>query len=207
MFPLQAVVFPGEQMRLHIFEPRYQQLIAECESNGITFGIPCYLQGGVAEIGTEMRLLQVFNRYPDGETDILTEGVGVFRLQRFVKDVPGKLYSAGEIERLPEEQNGQQEDAVRERLHERYETLRDVLGLDASETPPDTPKLSFALGQEMGLRLEQKLHLLALRGEAERQEFLLKHLEEVIPVLEAAEETRRRVRGNGHFHKFPELEL
>lgn len=207
LFPLQAVVFPGEQMRLHIFEPRYQQLMAECESEGITFGIPCHLHGGLADIGTEMRLLQIFQRYPDGESDILVEGVGVFRLQRFVRDVPGKLYSAGEVERLPEGDAGPGVESVRARLRERYETLREVLGLDPSEPLPDAPRLSFVLGQEMGLRLEQKLHLLAIRDEAERQEFLLKHLEEIIPVLEAAEETRRRVSGNGHFHKFPELEL
>jgi len=211
MFPLQAVVFPGEQMRLHIFEPRYRQLIAECESDGATFGIPCYLQAGLAEIGTEMRLVQVFQRYPDGESDILVEGVGVFRLRRFVKDVPGKLYSAGEIERLDDGDQASAEDSVEasmgESLRARYSKLREVLGLDAFDTPPRSPSLAYTLGQEMGLRLEQKLHLLSLRDESARQAYLLEHLEEIIPVLEAAEETRRRVQGNGHFHKYPELEI
>jgi ATP-dependent Lon protease len=207
MFPLQAVVFPGEQMRLHIFEPRYQQLIGECESAGITFGIPCYLPAGLAEIGTEMRLIKVFHRYPSGESDIQVEGVGVFRMRRFVKDVPGKLYSAGEIERLPEGDPDGGGRAHRKTLHKLFDALRDVLGLPPSTTPPDAPNLAFALAPEMGLRVEQKLQLLALEDEADRQAYLIAHLEEVIPVLEAAEETRRRVQGNGHFHKFPELEL
>lgn len=205
LFPLQAVIFPGEQMRLHIFEPRYQQLIAECESTGITFGIPCFLKSGLAEFGTEMRLIQVFERYPGGESDILVEGVGVFRLRRFVKSLPEKLYSGGEVDKLVD-------DAEEAALHgdallEQYQSLREVLGLDAVEMPSQPPSLAYALAQEMGLTLGQKLQLLALRSEAARQAYLLNHLEQVIPVLEAAEETRRRVQGNGHFHKFPELEI
>ncbi|MEO1628994.1 MAG: LON peptidase substrate-binding domain-containing protein, partial [Bacteroidota bacterium] len=43
LFPLKLVVYPGEQLNLHIFEPRYKQLIRECEQNKVTFGIPAFI--------------------------------------------------------------------------------------------------------------------------------------------------------------------
>lgn len=208
LFPLQAVIFPGEQMRLHIFEPRYRQLIAECETEGITFGIPCYLKAGLAEIGTEMRLVQVFRRYDSGESDVLVEGTGAFQLLRFLKELPDKLYSAAEVTRIEDRPEPPLPAAARTRVHALHTSLREALGLEPmAPSVYDTEVLSYRLAQEMGLTLAQKLQLLAVRSESARLDFLIEHMEEVIPVLEAAEETRRRVRGNGHFHKFPELEL
>ena len=58
LFPLKLVAFPGEELNLHIFEPRYKQLIRECEQNGTTFGIPTFLDNKVLDFGTEIELIK-----------------------------------------------------------------------------------------------------------------------------------------------------
>ena len=52
IFPLGVVVFPGEQLNLHIFEPRYRQLIQDCFGEKRSFGIPIVLKNNVSEMGT-----------------------------------------------------------------------------------------------------------------------------------------------------------
>ena len=78
LFPLQIVVFPNENLNLHIFEPRYKELINECEKEGTTFGIPAFLKQKVMEFGTELEVIKVEKRYGKGEMDIKTKGIGLF---------------------------------------------------------------------------------------------------------------------------------
>ena len=205
LFPLELVVFPGEHLRLHIFEPRYKQLIAECRDDSAPFGIPAYINGGVAEYGTEMTLEEISKTYETGEMDILTKGRRVFHLEKFVRDVPGKLYSAGEVTFVDnlESVTGN----PREALSERFRRLHELLETGYEREDFSSPNISFQLGQEVGLTLYQKVKLLSLTRESEREALILEHMDEVIPKLEAAGETKRRIQGNGHFHRFPTLEL
>ena len=77
-FPLQSIFFPGETVPLHIFEPRYKQLIADCRANAITFGIPVFINN-VMEYGTEVQLVEVVNTYEGGEMDIVGVARQVFK--------------------------------------------------------------------------------------------------------------------------------
>jgi Lon protease-like protein len=94
ILPLSNVVYPGQKLNLHIFEPRYKQLIQECMTENKTFGIPSSFKGALNECGTEMRLLEVSKTYANGEMDIKTEGVMVFKLIEMIREIPNKLYSA-----------------------------------------------------------------------------------------------------------------
>ena len=78
LFPLNLVAFPGEKLNLHIFEPRYRQLVRDCFTDDLTFGITPYLNESVQELGTEMRLLSVEKTHAGGEMDIRTQAVGIF---------------------------------------------------------------------------------------------------------------------------------
>ena len=100
IFPLQLVVYPREDLNLHIFEPRYKQLIKECEEEGKTFGLPAYIDGKVKEIGTELELVSIEKTYPKGEMDIKTRGVGLFKIIKRYRKAPGKLYGGADIERF-----------------------------------------------------------------------------------------------------------
>jgi Lon protease-like protein len=97
-FPLSIVVLPGERTRLHVFEPRYKQLIMECTERGMSFGIPFVTQSKFADLGTEVLVRRVLNRQENGEMDIEVEGIGLFRVKNLRNPLPEKLYSGGEVE-------------------------------------------------------------------------------------------------------------
>src|SRR5215203_4825288 len=80
IFPLSVVVYPGEKLPLHIFEPRYKQLIRECHELKKPFGIPTVIKNNVQEMGTLVMLHDIVKEYENGEMDIRTEGLQVFRI-------------------------------------------------------------------------------------------------------------------------------
>jgi Lon protease-like protein len=205
LFPLQLVVFPGEEVKLHIFEPRYKELINECRENQSTFGVPAYLDGRLADYGTELSLEKTFKTYPGGEMDVLTSGRRVFELKAFVRDVPDRLYSGGEvtlIENAPEEFG-----ITVEELAHQFAVFHQLLGTGHTLENAEGPNLSFRIGHAIGLNLAQKVQLLSMQKESDRQLFILDHLNRMNKTLQAADETKRRVRGNGHFTKPPKLDL
>ena len=93
IFPLGIVVYPGEQLNLHIFEPRYKQLITECAVSKKPFGIPAVIDGKVQDIGTLVKVVEIIKQYEDGKMDIITEGLEVFSVLEVIKELPDKLYS------------------------------------------------------------------------------------------------------------------
>ena len=205
LFPLQLVLFPGERLKLHIFENRYKQLISECIDAGSEFGIATYFDGRVTEYGTAARVTECDRTYDTGEMDIATEGTRVFRLSTFEKIADGKLYAAGEAEWLdnvPAQDTGHEEEiwTLHARLHALLATGHDTV-------PGAGPNLSFSLGHEVGLTTAEQVELLAIPEEERRQRFLLDHLRKAVSALEGFADTRLRVQGNGQFHKFPQIDL
>src|SRR5438067_144361 len=92
IFPLALVVYPGESLNLHIFEPRYRQLIKDCLDNKKPFGIPPVIKEDVHEYGTLLEIAEVSKTYDNGEMDIKTRGIKVFRILEVIRSVPDKLY-------------------------------------------------------------------------------------------------------------------
>lgn len=205
LFPLQLVLFPGEYLKLHIFEPRYKQLMADCLEGKTAFGIPCYHDQRVAEFGTEAEVTDVYRTYDNGEMDIRVRGRRVFHLDRFFRQLPGKLYSGGEVSWVadaPLEATGMEDE-----IWERFERLHALLGLGHRRERSAEGSLAFAIGHELGLNLPAKLELLAETSEPARQRQLLSHLKAACAMLEALAETKQRIQGNGQFHRFPTVEL
>jgi uncharacterized protein len=93
IFPLSIVVFPGEDLNLHIFEPKYKQMIYECHTQQKLFGIPAVIENKMQDYGTLMRIAEVTKMYDNGEMDIKTIGDKVFRILEVIDDIPEKLYS------------------------------------------------------------------------------------------------------------------
>lgn len=205
LFPLRLVVFPGEELRLHIFEPRYRQLLGEARDAGTPFGIPPYLEDALAAYGTAVSLCDVTREYEDGRLDVVVKGEHAFRLLDFHRDVEGKLYSGGEVEVVPNDPDPGE--ASRAELISLYTLFHSLIESGRTRDRFDTPNLSFQLAQEAGLTMEQKVELLGIAKEADRLDFLTEHLRTVIPVLKGAAETKRRIRSNGHFRKLPEIDL
>lgn len=198
LFPLQLVVFPGEALNLHIFEPRYRQLIQECEEQGTTFGIPAYIGGNVMDVGTEIRLQSVEKRYDNGELDIKTQGIGLFRIQQFYKKAPEKLYAAADVEKL--ESDNENSDPIKiEKILEYLRELFTLLRVD--KTLPENYQnfITYDWAHHVGFSLEEEYKFLCLLDETERQEVMLEHLERIVPTVREMETLRQRVLMNGHF--------
>ena len=87
IFPLSIVVYPGEALNLHIFEPRYKQLILDCKESKKPFGIPPVLTDAIGELGTLVELVEITQVYDNGEMDIKTKGLEVFRILEVVKEI------------------------------------------------------------------------------------------------------------------------
>ncbi|KUG07737.1 LON peptidase substrate-binding domain-containing protein [Solirubrum puertoriconensis] len=197
IFPLNLVVYPGEKLNLHIFEPRYRQLIADCVASNITFGIPPYLDDNLQIIGTEMRLVKLERTYPSGESDVRTLGFRRFRIQEVLKQAPGKLYAAAYVEELHDEPTA--DPVLRQRITALIEQLYNILGLQKLFIDLDPAYSTFDIAHHLGLNTEQEYQLLSSLSETERQETVLEHLERVLPVLQQSEKLKERVRQNGHF--------
>jgi len=203
LFPLELVVFPGEERALHIFEPRYQQLIAECLENRSTFGIPPAMEGGIAEYGTEVEVVQVYRKYESGESDILTRGVRVFQIEEVMTSVPDKLYAGATITFVDNVPEAHPE--IHLSVFEKYKKLLRVIGETPQVTDASIPNLSFLLAPQVGLSLDEKVRLLSLTEEANRLTVIGEHIDETLPLVEEKERIVKKIQGNGHFKDFPEL--
>ncbi|MDX5418169.1 MAG: LON peptidase substrate-binding domain-containing protein [Hymenobacteraceae bacterium] len=197
LFPLSIVVFPGEKLNLHIFEPRYKQLVLDCVEAGKTFGIPTYIQDGVGLFGTEIEILNLEKRYENGEMDIRTRGIGIFKILQFDKMAPGRLYAGGEVEQVEDQDD---EDIITKmKIRESVKQLYDALGLINlyMELPEDFK--SYDIAHQLGFSTEQEYALLQLQSEGERQEVILQHLQHILPIVLETERLKERVKLNGHF--------
>jgi Lon protease-like protein len=197
IFPLGVVVYPGEQLNLHIFEPRYKQLINECYSGKKAFGIPTVIEDRVQDYGSLVEITEVAKVHDNGELDIKTKGVRVFRILEVIKEVPDKLYS-GAIVNYPEtfeEGNPELMRKVVNSIRELYKLLKvekDFKGEDAGLK-------AFEVAHHIGLSLEEEYELLNLFDERQRQEYLKRHLTKVIPLVAEMEHLKDKIKLNGHF--------
>lgn len=197
LFPLQIVVFPGEQLNLHIFEPRYRQLLKDCEEEGISFGIPAYINGRIQEIGTEVELARVEKRYPKGEMDISTRGLGLFRIKEFHPRYADKLYAGGEITDLDwdEVEDPAQNQTIILYAKELFQLLNITKPIE------EDPALfrTFDIAHHLGLRIDQEYELLRTLKAVDRQAYLIQHLETILPVVRETEKLKQKALLNGHF--------
>ncbi len=159
-FPLQIVVYPNENLNLHIFEPRYRQLVKESEENGVTFGIPTFLNDRVMPFGTEIQLLSIEKRHEGGAMDIKTKGLGVYRTEQFINPIPGKLYAGATIVRL--ETDREFDWNLNENILSHLIELFDLLNID--KPLPDGPSdfITFDVAHHTGMSTEQEYELLTL---------------------------------------------
>ncbi len=202
LFPLNVVVFPGEKLNLHIFEPRYKQLVRDCLADNITFGIPPYIKNSVGLYGTELKLVRVEKKYESGELDIRTEGIGIFKINKFDKQAPGKLYAGGQVE--PVEDTSEEDIITKMKIREYITQLYGALGLKKLQVELPDNFTSFDIGHNLGLSTEQEYALLQCESESLRQEMILEHLTRILPIVLETERLKERVKQNGHFkHLIP----
>ena len=92
IFPLNIVVFPGEQLNMHIFEVRYKQLVNDCVEQRKPFGIVSATDGKLRDFGTLINVEEISKKYDDGKLDIKTKATQVFIVLEIIKELPDKFY-------------------------------------------------------------------------------------------------------------------
>lgn len=206
LFPLNAVLVPGEKLPLHIFEERYREMIRYCRETEEPFGVVFERDDDeIVEIGCAARIDRIVTEYDDGRLDVLTEGQNRFRIVEVYRE---RVYLTADVEPIEEHR-----ERVRSETRERVITQHMKLMELAGETiRPDIyegrPRISFVLAPNAGLSLDQKQRLLEMESENERLEFLVRHLADLIPRLSEYQDTRWQVRSDGHFgDELPDLEL
>ncbi|MEO6549220.1 MAG: LON peptidase substrate-binding domain-containing protein [Ferruginibacter sp.] len=205
IFPLGIVVYPDEELNLHIFEPRYKQLVSECKEEKKPFGIPAVIGNKVSEMGTLMELLEVTKLYDNVEMDIKTRGIKIFRMLEIVKLVPGKLYS-GAIVNYPENfPNGNR--GLMHKVVAGIRRLHSTLKIDKAFNKADNDLWSYEVAHHAGLSIEEEYELLQLMHELQRQEYLKRHLLKVLPVVTEMESLKDKIKLNGHFKNLGGFDL
>jgi Lon protease-like protein len=197
IFPLGVVVYPQEQLNLHIFEPRYKQLIRECIADNKPFGIPAVINKKMVEYGTLVEVVKVEKVYESGEMDVVTRGVQVFRVLEVIKSIPDKLFM-GAIVSYPENHlNGNSR--LRKQVLHALRELHHILQVDKNFKKADEDLNAYDLAHHAGLSVDEEYELLHLFHELQRLEYLKRHLLKVIPLMAEMERLKDRVKLNGHF--------
>jgi len=197
IFPLGIVVYPAENLNLHIFEPRYKQLISECHEQKKPFGIPTIIENKLQEFGSLVEILEISKQHDNGEMDIKTRGVRVFRILELIKDIPDKLYS-GAIVNYPETFEQGNPELMR-KVMQSIRELHELLKVNKDFKKPEEELRSFDVAHHIGLSLEEEYELLQLTDERQRQEYLKRQLAKAIPMVTGMEQLKEKIKLNGHF--------
>ena len=193
LFPLDVVLFPGAPLPLHIFEPRYKELVTECLAHKTPFGMIRARENALAEVGCTAVILNVTKTYEDGRLDISTEGGQRFEIQQLNQErsfLRGKVVF---VEDEPSQVSSSDNDTVIQ-LHEQ---LFEVLG-QPIEVEKSYASLSFQLAHELPVDLDFKQSILEMKSEAERIETLIEYYRSTIPKVEKTMRARDKASGNGH---------
>ena len=197
IFPLSIVVYPGEDLNLHIFEPKYKQLVKECFDQKKPFGMPVVINNKVNELGTLVDILEISKMYDTGEMDIKTKGQKVFRVLEIINEVPDKLYS-GAIVSYPVN-TGHGKKLLMAKVIAAIKELHKLLKVNKPFPKTEEHLSSYDVAHHAGLTLEEEYEFLSLTNELQRQEYLKRHLAKVLPVVAEMELLKEKIKLNGHF--------
>ncbi len=197
IFPLGIVVYPGELVNLHIFEPRYRQLIKDCFDAKKQFGIPTVLNNKVSEMGTLVQVNEITTTYDDGRMDIKTEGLQTFKILEIVRELPDKLYSGAIVTYPKVSLKGSV--GLMKKILQGIREIHKSLEVNKDFKKSDEELLSYDIAHHAGMSLQDEYYLLELEEELHRQEFLKRHLSKVIPIMEEMDTLKSKIQLNGHF--------
>jgi len=196
LFPLEVVLFPGTPLPLHIFEPRYREMIAECLANNARFGVVRALEEGIAEVGCTAEIVTVTKEYPDGRLDLVAEGRERFEVLELNQE---RSFLRGEVLLVPDEPGNAEVDEKARAVQLHLEILS-LAGAVQDLSAADQNQLSFHLAGSLPLDLDFKQRLLTMRSESERIQSVTTYLEKILPKLRRVARTREKAGGNGHVH-------
>jgi ATP-dependent Lon protease len=196
LFPLDLVLFPGMPLPLHIFEPRYKQMMGVCLAEKLEFGMILASEKGITTVGCTAEIIDTLKKYPDGRMDILTEGRNVFTLIALLSEKP---YHEGIIEYLPEDATPQDaaKEAMLTQLFDQCHAAMFGRSWPGAQRVSEIP-LAYQMAARLPLSLEEKQALLEMRARSDRRDFLIRRMTELLPKLAHHQQVRTSAGSNGH---------
>ncbi|HEV3511083.1 MAG TPA: LON peptidase substrate-binding domain-containing protein [Candidatus Sulfotelmatobacter sp.] len=196
LFPLEVVLLPGTPLPLHIFEPRYKEMIGECLANEAPFGVVRALEEGIAEVGCTAEIITVTKQYPDGRLDLVVEGRKRFEVLELNEERP---FLRAEVLLVPDEPAAlPQQEPERVKAIQLHLEILSLAGAVQDLSAADQNQLSFYLAGSLPLDLDFKQKLLGMRSEGERIQAVAAYLEGILPKLRRVAKAREKAGGNGH---------
>jgi Lon protease-like protein len=195
LFPLDVVLFPGTPLPLHIFEPRYKEMIGECLADQSEFGVVRAQREGLAVVGCMASIVQVMRRYDDGRMDILCEGRSRFEIEQLDN---GRTFLQAEVDLFDDDGMLSTRQAREQCLALHFEVL-ELAGIELAPAHvnldgPISFQLAWALPSDLGF----KQQILSIRSDAERTERLCDFYRTVLPKLRLGAGASRVAHSNGH---------
>ena len=199
LFPLKVVLFPREDLALHIFEERYKQMIGECLEHRWEFGIVLVEDSSLASIGCTASISRVVKKFDDGRMDILVHGQRRFEILQLDQEKP---YLRCEAQFFDDEAADPPSEDARRQVLDLYSQFVEKLpaGEDSGEAPPaiGDPQISFQIAGLLPADLSFRQSLLPLRSESERLRRVASYLQKMTMHLTAVAQTRAKAGANGH---------
>ncbi|GJG87968.1 peptidase [Gemmatimonadetes bacterium T265] len=209
LFPLGLVLFPGTQLPLHIFEPRYRAMLADVRAADGRFGI-------VLRAGDDERAIPrgyvgcyaiVREAVPlgDGRSNVLVDAGERFAVDRLID--AGTPYYVAEVRPFRDEavrdpialaDAASRARAAFARVLGAARALADEPAAEVAPLPDDDAAVAFAVAAAVELELTTRQRVLASPEPAERTAYVARLLERAVPDVEARAELHGRARSNGH---------
>jgi Lon protease-like protein len=194
LFPLPLVLVPTERIPLHVFEPRYKELIGECVDTGGEFGLVLATgDGAVHEVGTRATVTQVIDVLDDGRMNVVVEGRERFRLLELGS---GRSFTTGVVEDVVDEEDPA-EDVDADRALELFSELVDATGVEIDDPDPESPLLDFEIAARVDFGADAKQELLATTSPRLRMKRLVEVLERALETIRLEQELQDRAGRNG----------
>jgi Lon protease-like protein len=193
LFPLGIVLLPTERIPLHIFEPRYKELIGECLDDGRDFGMLFVDEDGLRRIGTRARVVTVLERFDDGRLNIIVEGRERFLLASLTE---GRSFHTAAVLPLSDDEAAT-DAAASSKAVEAFRRVAKLAEVDIEDPDAGSPQLSFELAARVELPVGRKQELLELRSEPARLRLVSELLADAARALVLERELRERASRNG----------
>jgi Lon protease-like protein len=194
LFPLDVVLLPGAPLPLHIFEPRYKEMIRECLANNAPFGVIRAVEEGIADVGCTAEIVSVTKEYPDGRMDLIAEGRKRFEVLELNQE---RSFLRADVLLVPDEPGAAAQEHIARAIQVHLEILS-LAGAVQDLSAANQSALSFYLAGSLPLDLDFKQKLLVMLSESERIQAVAAYLESILPNLRRAANARVKAGGNGH---------
>jgi Lon protease-like protein len=195
LFPLELVLLPGVPLPLHIFEPRYKEMIQECLEQSCHFGILRAKDEALATIGCTAEILNVLKKYPDGRMNILAEGKRRFEVLQINQD---RAFLQAEVFYLEDETGAAAKTDIETALRLHGEIMQLAGAEPEALEQTEATQVAYRLAGSLPFDPDFQQSLLEMNSEPERVRAIILFFERILPVLQQNARAKRKAGGNGH---------